>query len=86
MTENIKKLAASALNNEDKFIKSKSKLKNEEELKSPVLIAEGLKRFFENVQVKEYSGEKLFGRLRFDDGCEYPADFYRRAGHKHLSS
>lgn len=85
MTENIKTMAKNALNNEDKFIKGKSELKNEDELKSPILIAEGLKRFFENVKVKEYKGEKLFGRLRFD-GCEYPADFYRRAGHRNLSS
>ena len=47
MTENIKTMSKNALNNEDKFIKGKSELKNEDELKSPILIAEGHKRFFE---------------------------------------
>lgn len=84
MTNNIKRLSKDALNGVDKFLYGKAALKNEDELKSPIAIANGLKRFFESVPVKQYQGEKLFGRLRYN-GCEYPSDFYRRAGHRNLN-
>ena len=84
MTDNIKRLSKDALNGVDKFLYGKAALKNEDELKSPIAIANGLKRFFESVPVKQYQGEKLFGRLRYN-GCEYPSDFYRRFGHRNLN-
>ncbi len=84
MTENIKKLAEDALNGVDKFLYGKADIESDEELKSPIAIANGLKRFFESVPVKEYPGEKLFGRLRFN-GCEYTGYFYKRAGHQNIS-
>jgi formate C-acetyltransferase len=84
MTNNIKRLSKDALNGVDKFLYGKAALKNEDELKSPIAIANGLKRFFESVPVKQYQGEKLFGRLRYN-GCEYPSDFYRRFGHRNLN-
>lgn len=80
MTDRIKQLASDALNGIDKFEKGSCRLKDVSELKSPMKIAEGLDRFFSSVPVKQYDGEKLYGRLRFD-GCEYPADLYRRVGH-----
>ena len=80
MTDRIKQLASDALNGIDKFEKGSCRLKDVSELKSPIKIAEGLDRFFSSVPVKQYDGEKLYGRLRFD-GCEYPADLYRRVGH-----
>ncbi len=80
MTGRIKQLASDALNGIDKFEKGSCRLKDVSELKSPIKIAEGLDRFFSSVPVKQYDGEKLYGRLRFD-GCEYPADLYRRVGH-----
>ncbi len=84
MTENIKKLAQDALDGVDKFLYGEAALENGEELKSPIAIANGLKRFFESVPVKQYPGERLFGRLRYN-GCEYPGDFYRRVGHENLN-
>ena len=84
MAENIKKLAEDALNGVDKFLYGKADVESDEELKSPTAIENGLKRFFESIPVKEYPSEKLFGRLRFN-GCEYPGDFYRRAGHQNIS-
>ena len=84
MTENIKKLANDALGGINKFEKGGSCPENESELKSAIAVARGLERFFKSVPVRQYPGEKLFGRLRFD-GCEYPSDFYRRAGHRNLN-
>lgn len=84
MTENVKKLAQDALDGVDKFLCGKAALENKDELKSPIDIAKGLKRFFESVPVKQYAGERLFGRLRYG-GCEYTADFYRRVGHGNLN-
>ena len=46
MTENIKKLAEDALNGVDKFLYGKADVESDEELKSPIAIANGLKRFF----------------------------------------
>ena len=66
MTDNIKRLSKDALNGVDKFLYGKAALKNEDELKSPIAIANGLKRFFESVPVKQYQGERLFGRLRYN--------------------
>ncbi len=84
MNENIKKLAQDALDGVDKFLYGEAAVENGEELKSPIAIANGLKRFFESVPVKQYPGERLFGRLHYK-GCEYTADFYRRVGHENLN-
>lgn len=46
MTENIKKLAQDALDGVDKFLYGEAAVENGEELKSPIAIANGLKRFF----------------------------------------
>lgn len=80
LKEYIKKAALDALDGTDKFEKGESLLTDKDDLRSPICIAKGLKRFFESLPVRQYSNEKLFGRLRFD-GCEYPGDFYRRTAH-----
>ena len=79
MTERIRNMAKEAMYGEDKFPRCSISVENESELSSPKAIAEGLRRYFRKVPIKEYPGEKLFGRIRFS-GCDYPSDFYRRAG------
>lgn len=82
MNARIKALALSVLKT-DTFPKPiPERLRDKAELNDPVAVAEGMRRYLLKQPIELRKNELIADRYRYS-GCEYPADYYKSAGHYH---
>ena len=84
MKERIRQMALAALSTDSFPRPIPERCADPAELDDPVAVAQGMRRFLLRQPVEIRPGELLADRYRYG-GCDYPADFYKRAGHRHLS-
>lgn len=85
MNERIEKLARTALKTDTFPTPICEPLRSEEELKDPVAVAQGMRRYLLKQTVEVRPEELLADRYRYH-GCEYPSDYYKSNGHRYKNA